>query len=155
MRRPGCGPRAKEAFRVISNHVGDLDVHSDLTITKDVTGSIAVRAGGMLVLLGTAHGGVTVSGGGFARIAGTTNGLFVCAGGHAVLVGTCRGSAINDGGELTIEGVVTETVVEHAGTTKLGQNAVIHKGLIRASGSLPGARGRGREDSVGVQQGLQ
>lgn len=46
-------------------------------------------------------------------------GLFVAAGGHAILTGTCQGTATNDGGELHIEGTVTETVVEPAGTTTI------------------------------------
>jgi hypothetical protein len=102
---------------------GDLDVDQELSVTGTVTGSIRVHAGGVLVLLGLAQGGVVVAGGGFARIAGITNGLFVAAGGHVVLTGTCQGSATNDGGELVIEGVVTDGVVEHAGTTTVRANA--------------------------------
>jgi hypothetical protein len=102
---------------------GDLDVDQELSVTGTVTGSIRVQAGGALVLLGLAAGGVVVAGGGFARISGITNGLFVAAGGHVVLTGTCNGSATNDGGELVVEGVVTDGVVEHAGTTTIKLNA--------------------------------
>jgi hypothetical protein len=77
---------------------GDLDVDQELSVTGTVTGSIRVHAGGVLVLLGLAQGGV-------------------------VLTGTCQGSATNDGGELVIEGVVTDGVVEHAGTTTVRANA--------------------------------
>jgi hypothetical protein len=103
---------------------GDLDVDQELSVTGTVTGSVRVHAGGVLVLLGLAAGGVVVTGGGFARIAGATNGLFVGAGGHAVLTGTCNGSATNDGGELVIEGLVTGVVIEHAGTTVVTANAL-------------------------------
>lgn len=109
---------------------GNVDIYGDMTITKKLSGPIIVHAGGALVLLGIADGGITVTGGGFARIVGTTEGLFVAAGGHAVLTGTCRGNATNDGGELTIEGVVTGSLVEYAGTTKVGSSAVIEKGLM-------------------------
>jgi hypothetical protein len=108
-----------------SGYEGDLDVDQELSVTGTVTGSIRVHAGGVLVLLGLAAGGVVVAGGGFAWISGTTNGLFVAAGGHVVLTGTCNGSATNDGGELVIEGVVTESVIEHAGTTTVKQNALL------------------------------
>jgi hypothetical protein len=104
---------------------GDLDIHSDITITQVVTGSITVRSGGVLVLMGKAEGGVVVCGGGFARISGRTRGLFVAVGGIAVLTGTCEGPATNDGGDLTIEGTVTEAVIEHAGTTCITPSAVV------------------------------
>ena len=109
---------------------GDLDVDHELSVTGTVTGSIRVHAGGVLVLLGIAAGGVVVAAGGFARISGITNGLFVAAGGHVVLTGTCNGPATNDGGELVIEGVVTGDVVEHAGTTTVKEN-VLHPPEIR------------------------
>lgn len=106
-------------------HQGDVNIGSDVTVTKCVTGSIVVHPGGALVLMGTAEGGVIVRGGGFARIVGTTHGLFVATGGHAVLVGTCLGSVTNDGGDLSISGLVTGTLIEHAGTTELAPSAVI------------------------------
>jgi hypothetical protein len=105
---------------------GDVDISTDVTVTGRVSGSIVVHPGGCLVLMGEAGGGVIVRGGGFARIPGRTRGLFVGAGGHAVLTGNCQGSVTNDGGELSVDGVVTGEVAEHAGTTTIGPNAVIH-----------------------------
>ena len=58
----------------------DVDVDSEITITGRVKGSITVRRGAVLVLLGVAEGGLVVTGGGFAQIAGTTNGLFAAVG---------------------------------------------------------------------------
>jgi hypothetical protein len=119
-------------------HDGDLDIHSDITVTRAVTGSIKVRAGGVLVLMGIAEGGVVVCGRGFARISGTTGGLFVAVGGQAVLTGTCRGSATNDGGLLIIEGVVTGALIEHAGTTDISPSAVIaNNRSLRGSTPIP------------------
>jgi hypothetical protein len=108
---------------------GDLDIHGDQTVTQRVTGTVTVRSGSSLVLMGTAEGGVIVLGGGYARIAGTTHGLFVAAGGHAVLTGTCDGPATNDGGELLIEGVLTGELTDHAGTTTVAPNAAASKRL--------------------------
>lgn len=126
-----------EILRLGSNHrpmalpaAGDVELYSDMTLTRSVAETISVHAGGALVLLGVAEGGVVVTGGGFARIPGKTSGLFVAAGGHAVLTGICEGDAVNDGGELVIEGTVTGKLVELAGTTKVAPG-----GRVGASGA--------------------
>jgi hypothetical protein len=106
---------------------GDLDIHGEVTITGTVKGAITVHRAAVLLLSGVAEGGVVVGGGGFARIAGTTNGLFVAVAGQAILTGTCQGTATNDGGQLAIEGTVTGHVVELAGTTHFARTAVIRR----------------------------
>ena len=106
----------------------DIDVGSDITITRSVEGRIIVRHSGVLVLTGVAEGGVVVCGGGFARISGRTHGLMVAAGGHAVLTGTCEGSAINDGGDLQVSGMVHGALLDQAGTTVIEPGAVIVDG---------------------------
>jgi hypothetical protein len=104
---------------------GDVEIVGDQTVTQRVTGTIRVHPASSLVLMGVAEGGVVVRGGGFARVAGTTNGLFVAVGGHAVLTGRCDGSMTNDGGELTIQGVVTGDVIDNAGITTIAPAATI------------------------------
>jgi hypothetical protein len=106
-------------------HDGDVDITGDQTITQRVTGCVTVHPGCSLVLMGVAQDGIIVRGGGYARIAGTTNGLFVATGGHAVLNGTCIGSAINDGGQLTVEGTITGELITNAGSTEVGPSAVV------------------------------
>jgi len=61
---------------------GDLDIHSEITITGTVKGSIMVHRGGVLVLLGVAEGGVVVAGGHPISVIGSPHRL---AGAHLTL----------------------------------------------------------------------
>jgi hypothetical protein len=129
---------------VLTGRDSDLHVSKELSVTGTVTGSIIVHSGGALVLLGHASGGVTVRGGGFARIYGTTNGLLVATGGHAVLAGTCWGTVTNDGGELLVlEDAVTEEIIERTGRTDVKGKARVHDYAgLNGQPSRPGARKR-------------
>lgn len=89
----------------------DIEVDRERTI-KGTVGSIVVRAGGCLVLMGTAEGGVVVEGGGYARIAGTARRVRVAAGGHVVLVGTCLGDLVDEGGRVELTGHVAGRIIE-------------------------------------------
>ncbi|HEY3810077.1 MAG TPA: hypothetical protein VGL49_01490 [Acidimicrobiales bacterium] len=103
---------------------------TEMTVPGEVAGRIHVAAGGILVLAGTAHGGVVVTHGGYACIAGRTEGLFVAVGGHAVLAGTCQGAAVNDGGCLHIEGTLDGPLLDYAGDTTVSPAATVAEATI-------------------------
>ena len=95
----------------------NLEITGEMVITDTVEAKIHVPSGAVLILLGAAHEGVLVTGGGYAHIAGETQTLTVTVGGRATLTGTCHGPLINDGGEVIIEGVVEGPITKYAGQT--------------------------------------
>lgn len=112
--------------------IENLEVTGEMTITETVEERIHVPSGAVLVLIGVAHDGVLVTGGGCAHISGETQTLTVAVGGRATLTGICHGPLINDGGEVIIEGVVEGPITEYAGQT------IITPTATRGSCSRPG-----------------
>jgi hypothetical protein len=100
-----------------------FEVSGEMTIVDFVEGRIHVPSGAALELVGAALEGVLVTGGGYARISGSTRSLTVAVGGRAELTGTCHGPLINDGGEVLIQGVVEGPIIEHAGRTVMAPTA--------------------------------
>ena len=129
--RLGAGHQASKHLPVdgADLELEDLHVAGEKTVTGSA-GRIHVARGGALVLIGVARGGVVITSGGYARIAGHTEGLFVAVGGYAVLTGTCHGAAVNDGGRLRIEGTVDGPLLDYAGQTTVNPEASVAQATI-------------------------
>lgn len=104
----------------------NLEITGKMTITETVAARIHVPSGATLILIGVAHDGVLVTGGGYAHISGETQTLTVSVGGRAALTGTCHGPLINDGAEIIIDGVVEGPITQYAGHTVIAPTATIH-----------------------------